>query len=89
MKPHLPPIATLFAITLLTSQVHAANPDCTKKGEEKKLSAAALVSFHKKCEKDAAGGVSTMCQKAADAKELGGSARAAELKTCVANNRDA
>ena len=88
MKPHLPTIATLFALALLTSQVHAASLDCTKKGEEKKLTGASLASFHKKCEKDAAGGVSAMCQKAADAKKLGGAARVNDLKQCLANNKN-
>ena len=88
MKPHLPTIAALFALALLTSQVHAASLDCTKKGEEKKLTGASLTSFHKKCEKDASGGVSAMCQKAADAKKLNGAARASELKKCLATNKD-
>ena len=88
MKPHLPTIATLFALALLTSQVHAASLDCTKKGEEKRLAGASLASFHKKCEKDSTGGVSAMCQKGADAKKLGGAARVSEIKRCLANNKD-
>lgn len=88
MNHHLPAITALFALALLTSQVHAASLDCTKKGEDKKLTGASLASFHKKCEKDAAGGVSAKCQKAADAKKLVGAARASELKTCLASNKD-
>ena len=88
MKPHLPTIATLFALALLTSQVHAASLDCTKKGEEKKLTGASLASFNKKCEKDAAGGASQKCQKQADVKKLEGAARATELKKCLAANKD-
>jgi hypothetical protein len=81
-------IAALFAVVLLTSQAHAVSLDCTKKGEEKKLTGASLASFHKKCEKDATSGVSDKCQKQADAKKLEGAARAAELKACLAKNKD-
>ena len=88
MKPHLRTIAGFFVLALLTSQVHAASLDCTKKGEEKKLTGASLASFHRKCEKDAAGGASAMCQKVADAKKLNGAARASELKKCLATNKD-
>ena len=88
MNSRLPTIAAIFALALLTSQVHAASLDCTKRGEEKKLTGASLASFHKKCEKDAAGGVSAMCQKAADAKKLGGAGRVSDLKRCLATNKD-
>ncbi|WP_442753917.1 hypothetical protein ACNHKD_13040 [Methylocystis sp. JAN1] len=60
--------------------VAAPAPDCAAKATEKKLAGAALNSFLKKCERDAA---MSACQAAAAEKKLVGAARMSFTKKCV------
>lgn len=55
-------------------------PDCAAKATEKKLSGAALASFLKKCERDAA---TSSCEAAATEKKLKGAAKSSFTKKCV------
>jgi hypothetical protein len=57
-----------------------SNPDCAAKATEKKLHGAALNSFMKKCERDAA---TSACDAAAVEKKLAGAARTSFTKKCV------
>lgn len=57
-----------------------AAPDCAAKATEKKLAGAALNSFLKKCERDAAAGA---CETAAAEKKLRGAAKSSFTKKCV------
>jgi hypothetical protein len=52
---------------------------CKATAAEKKLAGAALNSFMKKCERDAA----TACTKAATDKKLSGAAKASNVKKCT------
>jgi hypothetical protein len=55
-------------------------PDCAAKATEKKLAGAALASFLKKCERDAA---TSSCEAAATEKKLKGAAKSSFTKKCV------
>lgn len=55
-------------------------PDCAARAADKKLAGAALNSFMKKCERDAA---TSSCTLAATEKKLAGAARASFTKKCV------
>ncbi len=83
--------ALLTACSLLAGPALAANADCEKKAEEKKLAGAAKNSFVKKCEKDAAGGAaaaaSPMCEKSAADKKLAGAAKTSHVKKCMADEK--
>jgi len=57
-----------------------AAPDCAAKATEKKLAGAALKSFMKKCERDAA---TVSCAATATEKKLAGAARNSFTKKCV------
>jgi hypothetical protein len=58
----------------------APTPDCAARATEKKLAGAALNSFMKKCQRDAA---AASCTVAATEKKLAGAARASFTKKCV------
>jgi hypothetical protein len=78
-------LATFAALPAL-----AANADCDKKAEEKKLAGAAKTSFLKKCEKDAAAPASAAmaspaCEKSAADKKLAGAAKTSHLRKCMAD----
>lgn len=81
-------LATFAALPAL-----AANADCDKKAEEKKLAGAAKTSFLKKCEKDAAApasaamAASPACEKSAADKKLAGAAKTSHLKKCMADEK--
>ena len=64
----------------------AANAECDKKADEKKLAGAAKTSFLKKCEADggpmAAKDVSAACEKSASDKKLAGAAKTSHIKKC-------
>lgn len=60
--------------------VAAPAPDCAARASEKKLAGAALKSFMKKCERDAA---TSSCTVAANEKKLAGAARTSFTKKCV------
>lgn len=73
-------------------QAYAANADCAKKAEEKKLAGAAKTSFVKKCEKDAGGTAATAaaspaCEKSAVDKKLHGAAKNSHIKKCTADEK--
>jgi hypothetical protein len=57
-----------------------AAPDCTAQATAKKLAGAALNSFLKKCERDAA---TKSCDVAAAEKKLAGAAKASFTKKCL------
>lgn len=63
-----------------TPAVAPAAPDCAAQATDKKLAGAALNSFLKKCERDAA---TTTCDAAAVEKKLKGAAKASFTKKCV------
>lgn len=86
----------ILIVALLTafagSSAFAANADCEKKAEEKKLAGAAKTSFVKKCEKDAgtpAAATSPACEKSAADKKLAGAAKTSHIKKCVADEKAA
>jgi hypothetical protein len=70
-------IGLLLACTASTAW--AQTPSCKAQAAEKKLSGAALTSFTKKCERDAA----TACDASAKDKKLAGAAKASFTKKCV------
>lgn len=82
-------LITLAAITLglFAGSAFAANADCEKKADEKKLAGAARTSFVKKCEKDAAGAPSAACVAQADEKKLSGAARNSFVKKCTSDEK--
>jgi hypothetical protein len=61
-------------------QTAPSAPDCAARATEKNLHGAALNSFMKKCERDAA---SASCQAAAVEKKLAGAAKTSFTKKCV------
>jgi hypothetical protein len=69
-------LAGVFAVGAL-AQTPAAT--CKATAAEKKLAGAALNSFMKKCERDAA----AACTKAATDKKLAGAAKASNVKKCT------
>jgi hypothetical protein len=72
-----------IALTLLlvcsAATVSVAAPTCKDKAADKKLAGAALTSFMKKCEKDAA----SACDSQAADKKLHGAAKTSFTKKCV------
>ena len=58
-----------------------ADPSCTDRATEKKLAGAALTSFMKKCEDDAA----ASCDADSKAKKLSGAALDSHMKKCIAD----
>ena len=69
-------------VGLLAAAAHAqTTPTCKAAATEKKLAGAALTSFMKKCEKDAA----AACTKAATDKKLAGAAKASNVKKCTSD----
>jgi hypothetical protein len=67
-----------LAVAALSAPAFAANAACEAAAKEKKLAGAALTSFMKKCEADAAGS----CDKMADEKKLAGAARTSFVTKC-------
>ena len=58
-----------------------ADTTCTARAEEKKLAGAALASFMKKCEEDAA----ATCDADSKSKKLSGAALDSHMKKCIAD----
>jgi hypothetical protein len=58
-----------------------ADTTCTSRAEEKKLAGAALTSFLKKCEEDAA----AVCDSDSKSKKLSGAALDSHMKKCIAD----
>ncbi|HEU4381725.1 MAG TPA: hypothetical protein VFR73_24395 [Hyphomicrobiaceae bacterium] len=69
-------LAGVFAVA-----AHAQTTTCKATAAQKKLAGAALNSFMKKCEKDAA----AACTKAATDKKLAGAAKASNVKKCTSD----
>jgi hypothetical protein len=75
--------SVFIAVVLGSAGVYAqapSNPDCAAKATEKKLHGAALNSFMKKCERNAA---TSACDAAAVEKKLAGAARTSFTKKCI------
>lgn len=74
-------IKSAIAITLLCASVGTASADdtCKSTAMGKKLAGAAMTSFMKKCQTDAA----TTCDTAAASKKLAGAAKTSFTKKCV------
>ncbi len=62
------------------AQTTPSAPDCAVRASEKKLHGAALNSFMKKCERDAA---ASSCDAAAVEKKLHGAAKTSFAKKCI------
>jgi hypothetical protein len=74
-------------LALLASPAFAAG-ECEAKAvskDGKPLAGAAKTSFMKKCEKEAGGAPSAMCEKSAADKKLAGAAKTSHLKKCAAD----
>ncbi|HEY7552397.1 MAG TPA: hypothetical protein VH913_23105 [Hyphomicrobiaceae bacterium] len=63
----------------LAGVAHAQSASCTAAAAEKKLAGAALASFMKKCESDAA----AACNSSAGEKKLSGAAKTSFTTKCV------
>lgn len=81
MSPFLSRWMLMLALStgLLPISLHAQEPSCQARAQEKKLAGAAKTSFLKKCEKDAA----AACDLAATQKKLAGAARTSFTGKCV------
>jgi hypothetical protein len=64
------------------AQADPTPPDCVAQATEKRLHGAALKSFMKKCERDAA---AASCEAAAVDKKLAGAAKTSFKKKCINN----
>ena len=69
-----------FNLSASAQTTAPAAPDCAARATEKKLAGAALNSFMKKCERDAA---TRGCEAAAAEKKLAGAARTSFTIKCV------
>jgi hypothetical protein len=72
-------IVLALAISMLASNAFAQDATCKSQATEKKLAGAALNSFMKKCETDAA----KACDTSAAEKKLAGAAKNSFTKKCV------
>ena len=72
-------IIAILALGLTTTDALAAESTCKAQATDKKLAGAALTSFMKKCESDAA----KSCETSATEKELAGAAKTSFTKKCV------
>jgi hypothetical protein len=77
---HLMSIMTL-SLAVFSNSAFAANAACDASAKEKKLAGAALTSFMKKCEADAAGGAGA-CEAQAAEKKLAGAAKTSFVTKC-------
>ncbi|HEY8125204.1 MAG TPA: PsiF family protein [Methylocystis sp.] len=73
-------VASVLVSAAAFAETTPAVPDCAAKATEKKLHGAALKSFMKKCDRDAA---ASACDAAAAEKKLAGAARTSFTKKCV------
>jgi hypothetical protein len=69
-----------LVVAAFSTQTFAANAACEASAKEKKLAGAALTSFMKKCEADAAGASS--CEAQAAEKKLAGAAKTSFVTKC-------
>ena len=68
-----------FVFTALALSTALADESCKAQAGDKKLAGAALTSFMKKCESDAA----SMCDMQASVRKLSGAAKDSFTKKCV------
>ena len=71
----------LLLVCAATAASAQTSSTCKAQAVEKKLSGAALTSFTKRCEKDAA----TTCDASAKEKKLAGAAKSSFTKKCVSD----
>jgi hypothetical protein len=71
--------ALVGVLCVLAGSAYAQSPSCKAQAGEKKLAGAALTSFMKKCESDAA----KSCDTSAAEKKLAGAAKTSFTKKCV------
>lgn len=72
-------LTTAFVTLLCSGAAFAAEDTCKSRATEKKLAGAAMTSFMKKCESDAA----KTCDTNAADKKLAGAAKSSFTKKCV------
>ena len=72
-------LALAFVFTALALSTALADESCKAQAGDKKLAGAALTSFMKKCESDAA----SMCDTQASVRKLSGAANDSFTKKCV------
>ena len=72
-------LALAFVFTALALNSALADESCKAQASDKKLAGAALTSFMKKCESDAA----SMCDTQASVRKLSGAAKDSFTKKCV------
>jgi hypothetical protein len=73
--------AALSGVFAVGALAQTPTTTCKATAAEKKLAGAALNSFMKKCERDAA----AACTKAATDKKLSGAAKASNVKKCTSD----
>ncbi len=74
-------LALVGVLCMLGASAYAQSPTCKAQAGEKKLAGAALTSFMKKCESDAA----KSCDTSAAEKKLSGAAKTSFTKKCVSD----
>lgn len=74
-------LTLVSVLCMLSASAYAQSPSCKAQAGEKKLAGAALTSFMKKCETDAA----KSCDTAAAEKKLSGAAKTSFTKKCVSD----
>ena len=72
-------IIAILTLGLTTASALAAEATCKAQAADKKLAGAALTSFMKKCESDAA----RSCETSAAEKKIAGAAKTSFTKKCV------
>jgi hypothetical protein len=72
-------LSLALALCVFAGAANAQSPSCKAQAGEKKLAGAALTSFMKKCESDAA----KSCDTSAMEKKLAGAAKSSFTKKCV------
>ena len=72
-------LSLALVLCVFAGGAYAQSPSCKTQADEKKLAGAALTSFMKKCESDAA----KSCDTSAVEKKLAGAAKTSFTKKCV------
>ncbi len=74
-------IVLAVAVSALFAHSAAAQTTCSGQAAERKLHGAALTSFMRKCETDAAAG----CERSAQDRKLAGAAKSSFSKKCISD----
>ena len=74
-------VAAALGLLALPMAAHADGPSCKASAADKKLAGAAMTSFMKKCQTDAA----KTCDAAAADKKLAGAAKTSFSKKCLSD----